>query len=201
MEHVVTTPGTYRDGERDDSVWVTVGELARIKGVKHPAISKRLKRLAADGLIEVRKEGRATKVRLAEWDHVTGERSDPSRTLSPSSDDAVDDAPASTDPSYAKEAAREKRYKAELAEMEVRRRRGELCEVALVGRRAAEASEVLVRAIDHLSTAADDLATAFSRNGVSGLRAALKSKAAEIRTLVADSMSQIVESDGDQDTK
>lgn len=180
-----------------DGLWVTQAELARIKGVSRPAIHKRFKRWREAGLIAVDTEGR---VRLAEWDTVAAEVTDPSRLvaaeLGGTSAGAVD-APAvpTASDSYTRERTRAARYDADLKEMAVARERSQLLEIADVTEAMAICAETLVRDIDRLPGKAEDLATATARQGVEGMREALKGVAREMRARISENMRLLAKGD------
>lgn len=79
-------------------------------------------------------------------------------------------------------------YRAKIAELEYLERVGRLVPIDDARQAMERCAEMLVRAIDQLPTRADDLATAFSRNGVAGLRDALKGASRDLRATMSDHM-------------
>ncbi|NDV87984.1 hypothetical protein GTW51_14865 [Aurantimonas aggregata] len=79
-------------------------------------------------------------------------------------------------------------YRAKIAELEFNERVGQLIRVDDARRAMERCAEMLVRGLDQLPTHADDLATAFSRNGVAGLREALKGVSRDLRQTLSDNM-------------
>lgn len=79
-------------------------------------------------------------------------------------------------------------YTAKMAELKYRQMVGEVLPVDDARRAMERCAEMLVRGIDQLPTRADDLATAFTRGGVAGLREALKTAARELRQTLSNNM-------------
>ncbi|PTW53908.1 MarR family protein [Breoghania corrubedonensis] len=193
-----------------DGIWVGVRQLAEMKGVSHPAISKRLRRFEEAGLVTVRREGRRTLVNVAQWDAAADEVTDPARLagaettrqMSAEMDATNADAPTgSNTKAYSYQQARKAEYDADLKEIELAKQRGQLLPIAEVEDAMIRCAESLVRAIDQLPAGADDLAAAVSRGGVPALRDALKIKARELRLKLAEKMRLLGEdeSDGDEE--
>lgn len=179
----------------DAGLWVTVTELADLKGVSHPAISKRMKRLETQNLIEVRTEGRTRRVNLAQWDRVTQENTDLSKLAGREIEqDAGAPAPPPTDPSapvYSKEQARRAQYDADLKKLELDKQLGRVRDAGEIEAAATRCAEKMVRIIDSFPTMADDIMTANSRGGVTAVREALKAKARELRAALANEMAAL----------
>lgn len=196
------------------AVVVSVTELAGIKGVSKQAVSKRIARFEAQGLIRTgsrRGKGNVVEktVVLAEFDHAAGETSDPSKVQghatraaiagespAPTLDDAVaanvgGAAKAEADPSYTKELTRKAGYDADLKKMQLQQQRGELLEIADVQSAMERCAEAVVRDIDQLPAFADDLAAAVASGGVPALRELLKVKARELRERLRRSMTTL----------
>ena len=79
-------------------------------------------------------------------------------------------------------------YRAKIAELEYNERVGRLIPLDDASRAMERCAEMMVRAIDQLPTRADDLATAFQRKGVAGLREALKGASRDLRETLSDHM-------------
>ncbi len=158
---------------------VSVTELAEIKGVSKQAISKRLQRLVGEGRIATTRRGAELMVSLADWDTVTGELTNPARLVAratvretrgegaPDHSGATPGAPqdAVRDPSYTQELTRKAGYEADLKEIEVRRKKGELLDAAEVTDAMTRCAEAMVRDIDRLPAYADDLADVVAKRG------------------------------------
>lgn len=79
-------------------------------------------------------------------------------------------------------------YRAKIAELEFEERMGRLLPLDDVQRAMERCAEIMLRGIDQLPTKADDIATAFTRSGVAGVRDALKVMARELKTNLSESM-------------
>ncbi|MEK9751734.1 MAG: hypothetical protein VW338_00785 [Rhodospirillaceae bacterium] len=188
---------------------VSLTRLAALKGVSKQAISKRAGRLADEGLIELTRKGRELTVSLAEWDTVTEETTDPAKlvgrdTAAAARGEALDEeigkalggaANPKGDPTYTQELTRKAGYEADLKEIEIRRRRGELMETAQVQVAMERCAEAIVRDIDQIPTFAEDLVAAVGAGGVAAVRDVLKGKARELRDRLARSMNLLAGAD------
>lgn len=83
-------------------------------------------------------------------------------------------------------------FEARRAELKYRKEAGQLLDIGQVEKAAQVIAERLVRDVDQLPHAADDLATAFASGGVPALRAALKRQARRLRQTLAESMALLV---------
>lgn len=185
---------------------VSLSELAAMKGVTAQAISKRLKRLEAEGLITSHRRGRDRMVVLARWDQVTGETTDLSRAIgrSPAMPGAPDGvAPtgdqARRDPTYTTELTRKARYDADLKELELEKQRGSLLAVRDVEDAMATAAGILVREIHLLTAHAEELAAAVGKNGSTGAREVLKRLEHQYRATVARALAAALSNEVDPD--
>lgn len=79
-------------------------------------------------------------------------------------------------------------YNAELRRLEFEQKIGRVLDVADVERAMQRWAEVAVREIDQLASRADDLAGAFTRAGVDGVRAALKEITRNMRATIEKNM-------------
>ncbi len=170
---------------------MSVSDLARERRVSKQVISKNLKRWAAAGrVVSTKREGKATMIRVAEYDAARGEIGDLARQMgeaakkgalldSPSPDGAGDA------PIYTYEQARAKQYEADIKEIELRKLRGELVEVAALQGAATAAAEAMLRAIDQLPARAEELAVA-AKMPLAACRQFLKTAARDLRSRAAD---------------
>lgn len=171
-----------------DGLWVSVSDLAKAKGVTKQAASKRVARLERDGLITTRMaKGGLKTVNLAEFDRAVNQHSSPAQTVHDESEGPV----GSSDPVYAKELAREKAYKADLAKLDLDERLGKLVPVDEVTKAAIKVAERFVKLVDQLPARADDVAAAVAKDGSLGARSVLKDLAYEIRDFMAAELSQM----------
>lgn len=86
-------------------------------------------------------------------------------------------------------------YKARIAQLEYDERVFRLIPVEDVTRSMEKCASALVRDIDLLPAAADDLAAAYGRDGVGGLRAELKALALRVRGTIAANMRLLAETE------
>ena len=184
------------DQVNTDGDWVGVRELAELKGVSAAAISKRLKKFVEAEQIDVRLEGGKKLVRLAQWDFVTKENTDPAKlvgrdtTRMAHGDDAKDDDESLSDTSreYREQQARKMRLEADKRDLELAELVGALVPRDQAVAAMEMAAEKIVQQIDQLPSYADELAGAVSRGGAAGLKEALKSHSRRMRAAVAASM-------------
>jgi hypothetical protein len=122
--------------------WVSVGDLARLRGVTHQAVSKRVKSLRRRGALPIRQVGRRTFVHLPSYDRLAAAAYDPaqelrnfrsgdeeehvSATASAEDSAAEDEGSGSSSSPYSDAVAREKHAKADLAEIALAQKRREL---------------------------------------------------------------------------
>jgi hypothetical protein len=95
------------DGAAAD-LWVSITQLAALKGRSKQAISKRVLRLKESGAIEVREEDGTKKVNLVAYDRATKEHTDPAQALRNPGLDVAPQSGAEPLPSEAKPAADDK---------------------------------------------------------------------------------------------
>lgn len=180
-----------------DGLWVSITDLAKMRGVTKQTIAEKVRRLESEGRLSCREQGRGRPklVNVAAFDIAVAETGDAIRAeaaarrrgsehdpLPPPQD------PPSGDPVLSREQARLAAYKADLAQIELDKRRGQLIDVESVQAAMVRASEVLVQRIERLPSRADDLAAAVAGEGVNGARQFLKQMARELREALAQDM-------------
>jgi hypothetical protein len=160
-----------------DGVWMSVSEVAAVKGVSKQAVSKRLQGLA--GKVTTRRNGRELQMNLAEYDRAVGSETDPSQALRNAfqtvKTTAENPATSDTQNIYSDERARREGYAAELARLDLEERIGKLLKVADVEQAMVRCAEILVRSIDQLPARTDN----------PDLRPILKDFARDLRDTVA----------------
>lgn len=164
-------------------LWMTVSDLSRAKGVSKQAISKRIDRLEAQGLLESRQGPRNTKlVNVAQYDRAAGEATDAVRELNGTGAvRAQAYKPDEGDPILAKQQARRAAYEADLKGLDLNERLGKLLAIEDVEAAMVRCAEAVVRKIDQLPMKAEDNAAAVARDGVQGARGFLRNLARELR--------------------
>ena len=191
---MLTGQGTPVDG------WVTLSDLARLKGVSKQALAKKANRFVKAGRLTIKNGPRGTKlVNLAAYDVAADEVGDSVRTLA-----AQQPAPltplAEIDGQsiiLAQEQARKARYAADLAEIELMKARKQVLAVEDVLRAMERCAEKMVRAINDVPSRAGDVCAAVAREGESGARAFLKAEMTRLRQTLADEM-RILENEDDE---
>jgi hypothetical protein len=176
--------------ELDRGLWLTVAEVARCKGITRQALNERVDRLASEGLIKVRRDGRSKLINLAEFDRVVGEVGDAVKEGAAMTR-AEADGDAEKNPALRDHQARAAQYTADLKYLDLEERLGRLVPVAEVEDAAATCAEATVRVIDRLPTYADAIAAAVGRDGPAGARAKLKEIARELRTSIAEAHGEL----------
>jgi DNA-binding MarR family transcriptional regulator len=188
----VSTPNAAPVNGMQDmhGLWLTISELARQRGVDKAAISRRVKRLEAQGALRPQLKDGSKLVNLAEYDRAVGQTTDAVRELNGS----LGGAPAAdADPVLAREQARRAAYDADLKKLDLDERLGKLVPVEDVENAMARCGETIVRAVERLSTRADELAAAVAKDGVAGARAAIKAMARDLRETIARALTLAAE--------
>jgi hypothetical protein len=178
-------------------LWLTITELAELKGVGKSTISEQVAALVAAGKVTLRPgKGRAKLVNVAAFDVGRGQVADPAKELAaetrllPIEPEAPGTAPGAT-PSggaYRDAQTRKTQYEADLREIELKEKLGELVPVAEVAAAANGAAEAIVRVIDRISSHAEAIAAAVGKDGPAGARAKLKEISIGLRSEVEAAM-------------
>lgn len=185
--------------QAEEPVMVTLAELSRLKGVSKPAITKRVRRLEADGLIVVVADGHNKRVDLAAYDLAIG------KTGSPAHEQAAETAKAARqanppkpelssafrDAQTAKALANARR-----AQLDVSERLGNLApikgpggvEEAMIG-----IGHALVRAVDRMTGYSVEIASAAREGGEQAVRRVLRAMRDDLRRSMADALAPMVE--------
>lgn len=183
-------------------LWLSISDLAARNGVTKQTMAAKVTRFESQGLLSTRTEGkgRPKLVNVAAFDVANGQAGDAIKALA--AQGRADAPPAAASPAVddgnpvlAKEQARRTQYQADLAEIELRKARGDLVPAADVTAAMVRCAEMLVRQIDQMPARADDLASAVAKDGTTGARAWLKSMARELRAALAQEM-RMLETDG-----
>lgn len=187
----VTPPVDGRRPGKDAGLWLSVSALAAERGVSKQGISKQLERWAKAGSpVATRRDGRALLVNVAEYDSRRGDLVDLAKVQGDRTKKKADSSD-SADPTYTREQARRMGYQADLAQIELRTKLGELVPVAALEQAAVDCGEVLVRVIDQIATRADEVAAAVAKEGVPGARAVLKAIARDLRSRAAEEFAKL----------
>jgi len=174
----------------DVGLWESVAEVARRKGITRQSLNERVDRLESEGLITVKRAGRAKMINVAEFDRVVGDIGDAVKegaAITRAEAEGVDD----KNPALRDHQARAAQYTADLKYLDLEERLGRLVPVGEVEDAATKCAEAVVRVIDRLPTYADVVAAAVGKDGPAGARAKLKEIAREIRQSIAESYGEL----------
>ena len=170
-------------------LWMSVSELAKAKGVSRQSMHERVARLEQQGTITLKAgQGRARLVNVAEFDRAAGESFDAVRSLNGTGAAPMPGRTDGGDPVLAREQARRAAYDADMKQMDLEERLGNILLLVDVQGAMALCAEKMVRVIEQLPSRSDDLAGAVGRDGAPGARAELKKIARELREALARAM-------------
>lgn len=179
--------------EADEGYWETISNLARMRGVDKSAISRRVARFEARGLLTTRAGARGRKlVPVAAFDRIVRETTDAVRELNGSAGGAPSAVAGAApgDPILAREQARRASYDADLKKLELGERLGELAPVETMQEAFRAVVETFARGLDQLpSRAEQDFAEASK--SVAGLRAVYRKAANDLRDGLANDLRQM----------
>lgn len=184
-------------GAVDESAdWVAVSDLAQRYGCTRQNISKRVGKLREAGRLPTRGDGRSLRVHLPTYAEIVAASHDPAQDLRNRGVKREESAPAgprrfAPSPSeYDSASAREKKAKAELAELQIAQRRGELVQVREIADASIEAGTSILQTVTSIKSKSGILYAA-SRGGEDALRVALVQMANDALAQIAESMSKL----------
>jgi DNA-binding MarR family transcriptional regulator len=188
--------------EGEQGYWLSVSELARLRGVDKAAISRRAKRYEEQGLLKPKAgRGGVKLICVAEFDRAAGMATDAVRELNGAGGGAAPAPVAATagDPVLPREQARRAAYDADLKKLDLDERLGKLLPVEDVEHAMVECAEAMVRIIDQVPGRAEEVAAAVASDGTAGARTFLRDFARDLRTRLAQEMRLrgSAEADGD----
>lgn len=182
--------------------WLSVTALARLKGVTKQTISERVKKLVAQGLVELRPgKGREKLVEVAAYERAIGQVGDPAKQLALETKEHLEpqahggallrrEAAEPTDPGYRDAATREKLAKAQIAEIELEERLGRLVAIADVEDAMVGCAQTIIGALERLPLKSAEMVAAVGKDGEIGARRVIKAMTFELRTAIAAAMSR-----------
>jgi hypothetical protein len=181
--------------DEPSSGWLSLSELARVRGQDKGGLWRRVARLEAAGALTTRSGPRGTKlINANEFSAAVDTMTDKVREANGRRAAITQngESASSSDPVLAREQARKTQIGADIAQLQLDELRGLLVRVADISAGAAIQGETLARRIDQLLPEwADDLAAVVAKDGTAGLRAALKGKARELRGALAGAFAAI----------
>jgi DNA-binding MarR family transcriptional regulator len=179
--------------------WASVTELARLKGLNKSAISRRVARLEAAGLIKPRRgAGGAKLLEVAEFNRAAAATTDGVRELSGRGAAAARAAqpvyaPAGTagEPSLSRMQMRRTAFDAELKKLDLEERLGRIAPLDRVRRATVEFAGTLARVIDQRPSRIEEIISANATGGLQAARAVEKAERLELRAEMARAMDAI----------
>jgi DNA-binding Lrp family transcriptional regulator len=168
------------DVSSEGGPWLSITELAELKGVSKPTISEKVARLERDkGLITRNGAGGTKLVDVAQYDRLVGETSDLTKLHAASSararraDGATEAAPPG-ESTWSEAQKRKTQYDAALKSLEYGERSRQLVATDGVKSVIEKILEPQLGAIDALVLRADEITAAAARDGVAGVRQILR---------------------------
>lgn len=190
---MLTAPVGAVDAPR--AVMWSVSRIAERDQVSKQAVSKRVRELIERNGLEVERNGlgHVTAVNVAQYDHLRARYGDPSKAQAPvrveaSATDLLPAIALKVADGY-DEALRQKTWiDAETRRLDLNEKRRNLVRRDRVEEALRLCVDPITRAFDRLPQEADELADAYERNGIHGLRQALKDLARKGRAAAADAL-------------
>lgn len=174
-----------------EGLWVSISDLARVKGVHKSNISRKVDELERDSLIEVRNGPNKTKlVNLAQFDSVVGETTDLAKEQGAETARYSREAEWG-DTRFRDAQTRKAEYEADLKSIEVRKQLGQLVDVARAEEVIAEVGEEQRKVIEQLTLRADELHSAALSGGVTSVRAKLKEIVFDLRGAFTEALKKL----------
>jgi hypothetical protein len=172
------------------SDWASISELARLKSVSIPAISKRVARLEATGALQTKSGPKGSKlVNVASFDRIARETEDGVRALNGRRSTSASPATQAA-PILLAEQARKTKADADLKELDRDERIKQLVRGDKIRDAILDAVRMHARAIDQIEGRAEEIVAA-AKGGVTGARAFLKKLARELKEDIADRATDI----------
>ncbi len=203
----MTDQGELSAGLPGDGLWVSVSELASLKGVTKQTISERVARLEADGQITTRKGQANTKlINLAEYDRAVGKTTNLAKqqaavTARANRNEPAEEAGTPADPTFADGQRRKTHYEAALKALEFGERAGQLVAIDEVKTVIAEVAEEIAGPINQLPLRAEEITAAAARDGASAVRTILKDAAFNLLKAIAQALGRLDLKAKDDDAK
>jgi len=167
--------------------WVSVSDLAKLKGISRQTASEKVARLESEGRLSTRKNGRLRMVELATYDRLVGQVGDAAREIGAATKKSVDE--TSGNGGALRDAQTEKaKYETRLKALDFAERSGQV--VPIKGEHGIEAAlikvcDYIVRDLGIPMQWIDEIMEA-SQKGEPHLRRLMRTKIAEQRKVVAE---------------
>jgi hypothetical protein len=177
-----------------EGLWLSISDLAAEKGLGKAAVSERVSRLEAQGLLRTRAgKGRVKLVNVAAYEDAVGQTNDLARQQGHATRKGaglLTSAPG--DPVYTAEQARRMAYQADREKIALGRDLDLLVPVDQLASDATRIFSAMILRLDQLEGRAEALALAVGQGGTAGARAFLKALKVEIRNQIADGLQDLV---------
>jgi DNA-binding IscR family transcriptional regulator len=150
----------------DAGLWLSISEVARLRGKSRQAVAKRVASLAAEGLLDTRPGEAGTKlVNLAQFDRAVGATGDAFKEGAAETRGEIESDDAPTSPALRDHQARAAQYAADLKFLDLEERLGRLVPIAEVKEAGAKFGETVVRMCSALNSAQCSTSAAQCRIG------------------------------------
>jgi hypothetical protein len=189
----------------EEADWISVSDLARLRGCSHQAVSKRVRALAKHGQLPTRRVGKAKLIHVPTFDALAAATLHPGQELrnfhhEAKAKDALDVSQEIADaitenskPSgYTSAVEREKHAKAALAEMQLAQKRRELVDAREIEAAAIATGTAIAQRVAALKSKAGQLYAA-AKGGEEALAIELTVAVNKMLAEIADDMAQISE--------
>ena len=177
-----------------EGLWLSISDLAAEKGLGKAAVSERVSRLEAQGLLRTRAgKGRVKLVNVAAYEDAVGQTNDLARQQGHATRRSGGPlTSASSDPVYTAEQARRMAYQADREKIALGRDLDLLVPVDQLASDATRIFSAMILRLDRLEGRAEALALAVGQGGTAGARSFLKVLKVEIRNQIADGLQDLV---------
>lgn len=191
----------------EDADWVSIKSLAEVRGVSHQAVSKRIAGFVRKGLLQTRRAGKERLVHRPTFDALSSASHDPAQDLrlrhlkeeppaepldGPDSEadrgEPLAPADSRSKSAYDDASAREKNAKAELAEMELARRRAELVPASELADAAVQVATTIAQHVAALKQIGGRLYAAAQAGGEDAVRVILSDEIDRVTSAVRDGL-------------
>ena len=177
-----------------EGLWLSISDLAAEKGLGKAAVSERVSRLEAQGLLRTRAgKGRVKLVNVAAYEDAVGQTIDLARHQGHATRKGA--GPLTSvpgDPVYTAEQARRMAYQADREKIALGRDLDLLVPVDQLASDATRIFSAMILRLDRLEGRAEALALAVGQGGTAGARSFLKGLKVEIRNQIADGLQDLV---------
>lgn len=174
-----------------EGLWVTIAELARLKGISRQSASERIDRLERSRHLSTRRQGRSRLVELASYDRAVGQVGDAAREIG--AEMRQDASPAAPTAGLRDAQTDRAQYEAKLKALDFAERTRQV--IPVKGQHGLETalvkvSEVIIRDLGAPMNWIDELEDA-ARKGEAQLRRVLRGKLLELRRTVASHLMEL----------